>query len=163
MRALLALSLTLLSQATWGVDRPDPADCLGFSAQDAAAFLGTPTVQLTRNVQKVHATLFTCSYAAGKAAPGVAFSVAIAPNAKKATEEMERYRSSLVTAGETAQWKGKLPKGAYSDIMGPGDEGVWTEITGAYTMRKGHITVQVTAPKAKLEQVKLGRMLASKL
>ena len=157
-----------LAQVAWAADgksatRPDPADCAGFSAQDAASFLGTPAAQVTRRVQKVHATLFACSYAIGNAAPVVAFSIAVAANAKQATEEMERYRRHLETAGETAQWKGKLPKGAYSDIMGPGDEGVWTEITGAYTMRKGHITVQITAPKAKLEQVKLGGILAKKL
>ena len=116
----LAFSLAILAQAAWAADgqsanRPDPADCAGFSAQDAAAFLGTPTVPITRTVQKVHATLFTCSYAAGKAASGVAFSIAVAPSAKVATEEMERYRRHLETAGDTAPWKGKLPKGHLSE------------------------------------------------
>jgi hypothetical protein len=140
----------------------DPADCAGFSAADAAPFLGVPAAQVTRHVEKVHKSLYACSYAVGKAAPGVAFSIEIAPSAGKAAEEMERYRENLSTAGDTAPWKGKLPKGAYSDIMGAGDEGVWTDINGAYTVRKANVTIQVTLPKGKLEQVGLGAAVVKK-
>lgn len=140
----------------------DPADCAGFAAQDAAAFLGVPAAQVTRTVRKVHATLYACAFAVGKSPPGVAFSVEIAASAKKAADEMEKYRENLSTAGETAPWKGKLPKGAYSDILGVGDEGVWTDINGALSVRKGNATIQVTMPAAKLDQVKLAAAVVKK-
>ncbi len=59
----------------------------------------------------------------------------------------------------TAPWKGKLPKGAYSDIADPGmgDEAVWTNINGTLTLRKANVMIQVTMPKAKLDQIKLAR------
>jgi hypothetical protein len=139
-----------------------PGDCAGFSAGDAAAFLGVPAERVKREVRGIHATLHACSYAVDKAPPALAFSVEVAPNEKKAAADMERYRESLATAGETAPWKGKLPKGAYSDIMGVGDEGVWTDINGAYTVRKGAITLQFTRPADKREQVRLAGAVLKK-
>ncbi|HQZ45462.1 MAG TPA: hypothetical protein PK042_05060 [Usitatibacteraceae bacterium] len=139
-----------------------PADCAGFAAKDAAPFLGVPAAQVTRHVEKVSPTLWVCSYAAGKAAPGVAFSIEVSASARKAAEELERYRDNLATAGEVAPFKGKLPQGAYSDIVGVGDEGVWTDVNGTFTVRKGHLTVQVSMPKAKLEQLKLAKALLAK-
>jgi hypothetical protein len=75
---------------------------------------------------------------------------------------MDRYRDDLMVAGETAPFKNKLPKGAYSDIAGVGDEGVWTDINGAYTVRKGPVTVQFTLPKEKLSQVQLAKVVLGK-
>jgi hypothetical protein len=77
---------------------------------------------------------------------------------------MERYRDNLVVAGETAPWKGKLPKGAYSDLSGPGlgDDAVWTDINGSLTVRKGNVKVQVMTPKGKLPQVNLVEAVVAK-
>lgn len=140
----------------------DGADCGGFAASDAATWLKVPPAQVTRTVQSSGKTLWLCSFAVGKAPPAIAFSLEIAANAKKATEQVERYRDDLATAGETKPWKGKLPRGAYSDIMGVGDEGVWSDINGAFTVRKGHVIVQVTLPKEKPDQVKLGQAVVAK-
>lgn len=140
----------------------DGADCGGFTAADAAAWLKAPAAQVTRSVSKSGKALWLCSFAAGKASPAIAFSIEVAESAKKAAEQMDRYRDNLMTAGDTAPWKGKLPKGAYSDIVGVGDDGVWTDISGSYTVRKGNATVQVTLPKEKLEQVKLGKAVLEK-
>jgi hypothetical protein len=145
-----------------GTLKIDPAGCGGFTAQDAATVLGAPAAQVTRRVQKVHERLFACSYAVGKGAPGLAFSIEVAASARKAAEEMERYRDSLATAGESAPWKGRLPGGAYSDIMGVGDEAVWTEINGALTVRKANVTLQVTMPKGKRDQAQAARAVVAK-
>jgi hypothetical protein len=144
--------------------RIDPADCAGFTARDAAPFLGAPAAEVVRKVEKMTPTLFACSYAAGKASPGIAFSIEVSPTVRKAAEEMERYRDNLVVAGETAPWKGKLPKGAYSDLSGPGlgDDAVWTDINGSLTVRKGNVKVQVMTPKGKLPQVNLVEAVVAK-
>lgn len=140
----------------------DGADCAGFTAADAAAWLKAPAAQVTRSVQKSGPALWLCSFSVGKTPPGIAYSVALAKDAKTAAAEMERYRDDLSTAGETAPFKGKLPKGAYSDIIGVGDEGIWTDVNGSYTVRKGNVTVQFTRPAEKLEQVKLGKAVLAK-
>lgn len=140
----------------------DGADCGGFTAADAAAWLKAPAAQVTRSVSPSGKALWLCSFAVGKAPPAIAFSIEVAESAKKAAEQMDRYRDNLMTAGDTAPWKGKLPKGAYSDIIGVGDDGVWTDITGSYTVRKGNATLQVTLPKPKLEQVGLAKEVLSR-
>jgi hypothetical protein len=162
--AVAAAGSVVAADPKGSVARMDPADCAGFTARDAAPFLGAPASQVVRKVEKVTPSLFACSYAAGRAPPGIAFSIEIAPSVRKADEEMERYRDNLMVAGETAPWKGKLPKGAYSDISGPGmgDDAVWTDINGSLTVRKGNVKVQVTMPKGKLPQVNLAEAVLAK-
>ena len=43
-----------------------------------------------------------------------------------------------------------------------GDEAVWTDINGVLTVRKMNVTIQVTMPKAKLDQVKLAQAVVAK-
>ena len=161
----ISMGLGALSLVVPAVARAlkDGADCGGFTAADAAAWLKAPAAQVTRSVSPSGKALWLCSFAVGKAPPAIAFSIEVAESAKKAAEQMDRYRDNLMTAGDTAPWKGKLPKGAYSDIVGVGDDGVWTDINGSYTVRKGNATLQVTLPKAKLEQVKLAEAVLGKL
>lgn len=132
----------------------DPAPCAGLSLADAASIMGAPAAQVTRHVEKLSPTLTACSYAAGKSAPALAFSVEAHASDKAAVAELERYRENLSLAGETAPWRGKLPKGAYSDISGIGDDAVWTDINGTLTVRVGRLNLQFTRPAAKLDQVK---------
>ena len=73
------------------------------------------------------------------------------------------------TAGDAAKilnvpaaFKDKLPQGAYSDIMGLGDEAVWTDVNGTLTVRKGNIIVQVLAPAGKLVQIKVAQAFLAK-
>ncbi len=162
--AAMAAGPVLAADAKGGNARIDAADCAGFTVQDAAPFLGVPAAQVVRTAAKISNSLVACSFAAGKTAPGVAFSIEIEKSAKKAAEQMEGYRDSLSIAGDSAPWKGKLPKGAYSDIMGDGmgDEAVWTDINGALTVRKSNVTVQITMPKAKLEQIKVAKAVVAK-
>ena len=107
-------------------------------------------------------SLWTCSYGAGRTAPAIAFSLEVAPDPKKAAEQMERYRDNLVVAAETLPHRGKLPKGAYSDVMGLGDEAVWTDVNDSLTVRKGSVTMQVTLPKAKADRLRLVQAVLAK-
>jgi hypothetical protein len=158
-----ALALCVAGTGVWAQGGlKDGGDCGGFSAQDAAAWLKLPPEKVKRSVAKSGPRLWLCSYLAGGSAPAIAFSIEIAKDAKTAAAGMERYRDDLMVAGDTAPFKDKLPKGAYSDISGVGDEGVWTDINGAYTVRKGHVTVQFTLPKEKLAQVQLAKGVLGK-
>ncbi|MDP2370182.1 hypothetical protein [Rhodoferax sp.] len=166
MVAALTLTTTLAGAADSKgiVAKADLEKCVGFTVQDAAAFLGVPAPQVARHIERISKTLVVCSFAAGRATPAIAFSIEIEPSIRKAVEQMDLYRDNLSTTGDTAPWKGKLPKGAYSDIVGAGlgDEAVWTDINGTLTVRKANATIQVTLPKARPDQIKLAQTVAAK-
>ena len=145
--------------------RPDLAACAGFTAKDAAPFLGVPPERVVAKAEKVHAALWMCSFGAGTAGKQVAFSLEVAKDPKAAAAQMEQYRADLETAAGTKPFKDKLPQGAWSEILGDGvgDENVWTDVNGSFTARKGNVTVQVTQPADKLEKIKVGRAVLAKL
>ncbi len=136
--------------------------CVGFTADDAAPFLGVPAAQITANIEESYKGFWLCSFAQPGGSTSVSFSVKIAGSEKEAVSDMEEYRGNLEIAGEQPQWK-DLPKGAYSDIIGVGDEAVWTDINGSLTVRKGKITLQVVQPAGKMEQIKVAEAFLKKL
>jgi hypothetical protein len=158
--ALLLVAATIPASAA---GLKDGSDCGGFTVADAAGFLKAPAAQVTRNVEKSGKTLWLCSFAVNRAAPAIAFSIEVEASAKSAAEEMNRYRDHLMTAGDTPRYKNKLPKGAYSEIVGVGDDSVWTDINETFTVRKGNVRVQVTLPREKMEKIRLGKAIVDKL
>lgn len=134
---------------------PDGTDCGGFTAAEAAAWLKAPPAQVTREVSK-SGDRWSCTFAVGKA-PAIAFNLAVASNAKRASADLERYRDELAAQADSARWKDKLPNGVYSDMFGTGDEGIWTDINGTFTVRRENVTVQFTLPRGKDEQIRLGK------
>ena len=141
---------------------PSLQGCVGFSVDDAAQLLGVSAGQVTPKIEETYKGFWQCSFTPAGGSSGVSFSVTVSASEKKAAEEMEQYRSNLELAGEQPQWK-NLPKGAYSDIMGLGDEAVWTDINGSLSARKGNITVQVLQPQGKMEQIKVAQAFLKKL
>jgi len=143
---------------------PDLSTCAGFTAKDAAPFLGVAPERVVVKAAKVHAALWTCDFSVGAAGKSVAFSIEVEKTPQAAAAAMERYRADLEVAADTAPFKGKLPKGAWSEIVGDGfgDENVWTDVNGAFTARKGNVTVQLTQPAGKLEQLAVARALLAK-
>jgi hypothetical protein len=139
----------------------DMTNCAGFTASDAAKILSVPASALTAKTNKLHATLWMCSFTP-KTGTGLSFSVSIAKSEAAAVEEMKQLRNNLEIAGETAPFKDKLPKGAYSDIMGVGDEAVWTDVNGTLNVRKGNIILQVITPAGKMEQIKVAEAFLAK-
>jgi hypothetical protein len=142
----------------------DPANCAGFTVKDAAPLLGVPAEKVARSAQKVHATLWTCTFSGGQPSKSIVFNIELAKSAKAAAADMERYRENLEVTAGTAPFKNKLPKGAWSDILGDGlgDENVWTDVNGTFTARKGNITVQVTMPADKIAKIKVAKTVLSK-
>jgi hypothetical protein len=142
----------------------DLANCAGFTAKDAAPLLGVPEAKVARSAQKVHAALWTCSFSGGQPTKMLTFSVEVAKSAKAAAADIEQYRNNLEITAETAPFKNKLPKGAWSEISGDGlgDETVWTDVNGTFTARKGNITIQVSMPGDKVGKINVGRAVLSK-
>ncbi|MHB8764940.1 MAG: hypothetical protein ACYDA8_11485, partial [Deferrisomatales bacterium] len=126
----------------------DPAQCGGFTGGDAASALGVPAGQVVRRVEQLHASLWACTFATKDGAKQVAFSLEVAGSAAEAAAQMERYRDNL---GDN-----------YSDLMGLGDEGVWTEVNHTVTCRKQNVTVQVQQPPGKIPQLKVVKAIFDK-
>jgi hypothetical protein len=143
------------------VYRPDMNNCAGFTAADAGAILGLPAAAITARTEKVHASLWTCTFRAGEQT--LAFSVELARTAEEAAADMARYRENLELTAETAPFKDKLPKGAWSEIVPLGDENTWTDVSGTLTVRQGNVTLQVQAPAGKLEQISVAKAFLKKL
>jgi hypothetical protein len=119
----------------------EPAQCGGFSAVDAEAVMGVPAGQWTRRVEQIHGSLWSCSFATKDGAKQVVFSIEVAKSPAEAAADMERYRHHL--------------RDNYSDLMGLGDEGIWTEVNHTVTYRKRNVTIQVQQPGDKMLQLKV--------
>ena len=143
--------------------QPDIARCGGFTAEDAGAILGVPAAQLKVKAQELYAGTGTCSFEGGNAEKTVAFTITVSKTAKEASEDMDSYRRNLEVAGGTAPFRDKLPKGAYSDIGGLGDDGVWTDINKSLNIRQGNVSLLVTLPNDKPTQLKVAEKFLSKL
>ncbi len=171
--ALLGLAILILAAATPQLRAGSPAakaektykidlkNCVGFTAADAARILSVPAAGLKAHSEEMYETLRVCSYL-DKNGKGLSFSIAVAESAQDAKSDMEQLRSHLQTAGGTAPFKNKLPKGAYSDISGLGDEAVWTDVNSTLNVRKGNITIQVITPSDKAIQVKIAQAVLAK-
>jgi hypothetical protein len=139
-----------------------PQSCVGFTAEDAAPFLGVPAAQITATIEEPSKDFWLCSFAQPGGSTSLSLSVKISGSEKEAVSDMQEYRDHLEVAGEQPQWK-NLPKGAYSDVSGVGDDAVWTDINHSLTARKGKTTVQIMQPAGKMEQIKVAEAFLKKL
>ncbi len=160
LRSILFGSMALILPGLAGANA-EP--CLGFTPSEAAALLGVSSAQLKHERKELHRGLWQCSFAAGTPALILAYSVERAADEKTARRDLERYRENLETAAQTAPFRNKLPKGAWSEISDIGDENVWTDINATMTFRRKAVTVQVQSPADKLLKIKAAQALARKL
>jgi hypothetical protein len=145
---------------TGKVYAPDMNNCAGFTAADAAEVMNLPAATITAKTEKVHDGLWTCTFSSDRKA--LRLSIALAKSAAEASFDMERYRESLELDARTASFKGRLPHGAWSEVLPLGEESTWTDITRTLTVRQGNLTIQVQMPTNKLEQIKAVRAFLKK-
>ena len=158
----IVLWITALALYPTGkVYTPDMNNCAGFTAADAAEVMNLPASAITAKTEKVRAGLWMCTFSSDRKA--LRLSIALAKSAVEAAIDMERYRESLELEARTAAFKGRLPHGAWSEVLPLGEESAWTDITRTLTVRQGNLTIQVQAPTSKLEQIRLVRAFLKKL
>jgi hypothetical protein len=146
---------------TGKVYAPDMSNCAGFTAADAGEVMNLPASAITAKTEKVHAARWMCTFSSDR--KQLRFSVALAKSAAEASIDMARYRESLELEAGTASFRGRLPRGAWSEVLPLGEESTWTDITRTLTVRQGNLTIQVQAPTNKLEQIKVVRAFLKKL
>ncbi len=143
--------------------QPDMADCNGFTAGDAAGILGVPASKVTAKTEELYAGNWQCSFESGDIGKNMSFNVSVAKSVEEAVRGMAQYRSRLEAAGSVSPFKENLPKGAYSDISGIGDDAVWTDINLSLAVRQGNVRIHVTMPKDKTVQMKVAGKFLAKL
>lgn len=126
----------------------DLARCGGFGAAEAATVLGVPADKVVAANKESGPGRGTCSFSAPGGA-GIVLAVSVWKSEAEAVAEMERQRLSL--------------KENYSDIMGLADDGVWTEVDGSFTGRKGNVTIKVTQPAEKILKLKTAKTFFDRL
>jgi hypothetical protein len=143
------------------VYKPDMDNCAGFTTADAAEVMNLPASAITAKTVKKHDALWMCTFSSKRTA--LSFSVELAESETEAAIDMARYRESLELEAKTASFRGRLPRGAWSEVLPLGEESAWTDITHTLTVRQGNLTIQVQAPTNKLLQIKLVRAFLKKL
>jgi hypothetical protein len=160
----MGLAVCLAALALVPADKiytPDMNNCAGFTAADAAEVMNLPVAAITAKTEKVHATLWMCTFSSPRKT--IRFSVEREETAVAAAIAMQRYRENLEVAAGTAAYKGRLPKGAWSEVLPLGEESTWTDVNHTLTVRQGNLTIQVQPPMDKLEQIKVVRAFLKKL
>lgn len=140
---------------------PDMNNCAGFAAADAAEIMNLPAAAITAATRKVRDGLWMCTFSAER--KELKFSVALAASAADAATDMSRYRDSLETEAGTPTYRGRLRRGAWSEVLPLGEESTWTDITRTLTVRQGNLTIQVQRPTTKLDQIRVVRAFLKKL
>lgn len=143
------------------VYKPDMDNCAGFTATDAAEVMNLPAGTIMARTEKKRDGLWMCTFSSDRTS--LSFSVELAESETEASIDMARYRESLELEARTAAFRGRLPRGAWSEVLPLGEESTWTDITRTLTVRQGNLTIQVQAPTNKLLQIKLVRAFLKKL
>jgi hypothetical protein len=141
--------------------KPDMDNCAGFTATDGAEVMNLPASEITARTEKKHDGLWLCTFSSDRTS--LSFSVELAGSEVEASIDMARYRESLELEARTAAFRGRLPRGAWSEVLPLGEESTWTDITRTLTVRQGNLTIQVQRPTNKLLQIKLVRAFLKKL
>ena len=141
--------------------KPDMNNCAGFTAADAGEVMNLPASAITAKTEKVHAGLWMCTFSSKRTS--LSFSVELAESAEKAAMDMELYRESLELEVRTASFRGRLRRGAWSEVLPLGEESTWTDINHTLTVRQGNVTIQVQRPTSKLDQIRVVRAFLKKL
>ena len=140
--------------------KPDMNNCAGFTATDAGEVMNLPASAITATTKKVHDRLWMCTFSSKRIS--LSFSVALAESAADASTDMSRYRESLEVEAGTAAYRGRLRRGAWSEVLPLGEESTWTNINHTLTVRQGNLTIQVQRPTTKLDQIKVVRAFLKK-
>jgi hypothetical protein len=142
---------------------PEMSDFKHFNASDAATILDVPVDQITAKSEEGYEGFWQCTFTTDDYNKSVSFSVSIAKSVAQAVTDMEQYRSNLEFAGSTKVFENNSASGAYSDIIGVGDDAVWTAINGTLSVRKGNVTLQIIMPSDRLKQIEVAKTFIDKL
>ena len=136
------------------------AKCAGFGAAQAAAILGVAPDAVVEKSEDITPNSRGCNYAPrDDASKALFFSVNFDESVDEAKTSFAQMRDTL-SLGSRVQESAtgtKSAEGAYSDILGVGEEAVWSTVNGSLAVRQKNITILVMRPNDKATQVKVAQ------
>ena len=140
--------------------------CAGFGASQAAELLAVSAAEIEPRFDQVTPTTRGCTFTfRGDQTRQVSFTVSHDESVDDAKHSFASYRET-VSIGSRVQQSAtgeKPPEGAYVDILGVGDEAVWSHANGALNVRHGNLTIMVIRPDDKKQQAAVAQKVIAGL
>jgi hypothetical protein len=140
--------------------------CAGFGAAQAAELLGVAAADLEPRFEQVTPTTRGCTFThRGDQTRQVSFSITREDSVDEAKHSFASYRDTVTMSSRAreAVMKEKPPEGAYVDILGVGDEAVWSHTNESLNVRLANLTIMVLRPDEKKQQVAVAQKVIENL
>lgn len=140
--------------------------CAGFGTAQAGDLLGVPAAELEQRFEQVTPTTRGCGFVhRGDQTRQVSFSITREDSVDDAKHSFASYRDT-VTIGSRVRESAtgdKPPEGAYVDILGVGDEAIWSHTNETLAVRRGNLTIMVMRPDDKKQQAAVAQKVIAGL
>ncbi len=140
--------------------------CGGFGATQAAEPLGVAAADVEARSEQITPTTRGCTFTyRGDPARQLGFSITREDSIDEAKHSFASYRETVNIGSQVQQSAtGEKPaEGAYVDILGVGDEAVWSHANGALAVRRGNLTIMVMRPDDRKRQAAVAQKIIAGL
>ena len=95
----------------------------------------------------------------------MSFSITREDSIEEATHNFASYRETVTISSRVRQSAtGEKPaEGAYVDILGVGDEAIWSHTNESLAVRRANLTIMVMSPDDKKQQVAVAQKIIASL
>ena len=143
-------------------NRDTLARCAGYGPAQASEILGVPASAVIDKSEDISPNTRGCGFAQrDDSSKTLLFSLNFEESVDDANTTFAQMRDTL-SLGSRVQESAtgtKSAEGAYSDILGLGEEAVWSTVNGSLAVRQKNITILVMAPSDKNTQVKVAQQV----
>ena len=140
--------------------------CAGFAAAQAGEFLAVSAAEIEPRFEQVTPTTRGCGFVyRGDQTRQVVFSITREDSVEEAKHSFASYRET-VTIGSRVQQSAtgdKPAEGAYVDILGVGDEAIWSHTNGSLAVRRSNLTIMVMRPDDRKQQAAVAQKVIAGL
>ena len=140
--------------------------CAGFGTAQAGEFLGLSAAEIEPRFEQVTPTTRGCGFVyRGDQSRQVVFSITREDSVEEAKHSFASYRET-VTIGSRVQQSAtgdKPAEGAYVDILGVGDEAIWSHTNESLAVRHRNLTIMVMRPDDRKQQAAVAQKVIAGL
>jgi hypothetical protein len=140
--------------------------CAGFGAAQAAELLAVAAADVEARSEQVTPTTRGCTFTyRGDETRQLSFSITREDSIDEAKHSFASYRETVSIGSQVQQSAtGKQPEeGAYVDILGVGDEAIWSHTNGALAVRRANLTIMVLRPDDRKRQAAVAQKIMAGL
>ena len=140
--------------------------CAGFGAAQAAELLAVPAAEVEPRIEQVTPTTRGCTFTyRADQSRQISFSITREDSIEEAQHSFASYRDT-VSIGSRVQQSAtgdKPAEGAYVDILGVGDEAIWSHMNDSLAVRRTNLTIIVMRPDDKKQQAAVAQKVIAGL